>query len=75
MEKKIVDIGCTVIVRFKNGPVLENSWEVLSEIYGRELDVETLGELVRKVENGVGYDYMTNKEREDEFWNVLKQGE
>ena len=74
MEKKIVDIGCTVIVRFKNGPVLENSWEVLSEAYGRELDVETLGELVRKVENSVGYDYMTNKEREDEFWNVLKQG-
>jgi hypothetical protein len=74
MEKKIVDLGCTVIVRFKNGPVLENSWEVLSEAYGRELDVETLGELVRKVENSVGYDYMTNKEREDEFWNVLKQG-
>lgn len=74
MEKKIVDLGCTVIVRFSNGPVLENSWEVLSEAYGRELDVETLGELVRKVENSVGYDYMTNKEREDEFWNVLKQG-
>ena len=74
MEKKIADLGCTAIVRFKDGPALENSWDVLSEAYGRELDVETLGELVRKVENSVGYDYMTNKEREDEFWNVLRQG-
>lgn len=74
MENNILDNGDAVVMRFRNGPVLENTWDVMSEAYGRELDVETLGELVRKVENSVGYDYMTNKEREDEFWNVLRQG-
>ena len=42
MEKSILDNGDAVVMRFRNGPVLENTWDVMSDAYGRELDVETV---------------------------------
>ena len=67
--------GSTVTITLLGGPTIEAAWDVLEESYGAELDIEQLTHIVRKVENSSGYAYMTDAEREKEFWKELNMAD
>lgn len=67
--------GSTVNITLHEGPTIVAAWDVLEESYGAELDTENLANIVRKVENSSGYGYMTEAEREKEFWKELTRAD
>ena len=67
--------GSTVNITLHEGPTIVAAWDVLEEFYGAELDSENLAHIVRKVENSSGYGYMTDAEREKEFWKELTRAD
>jgi hypothetical protein len=67
--------GSTVNITLHDGPTIVAAWDVLEESYGAELDNENLAHIVRKVENSSGYGYMTDAEREKEFWKELARAD
>ena len=67
--------GSTVTITLHEGPTIVAALVVLEESYGAELDNENLAHIVRKVENSSGYGYMTDAEREKEFWKELTRAD
>ena len=67
--------GSTVTITLHEGPTIVAALDVLEESYGAELDNENLAHIVRKVENSSGYGYMTDAEREKEFWKELTRAD
>lgn len=65
--------GTFVKIGFSGGTTVTHAWDVIEEAYGTHVDDDMLALIVQKVENSSGYPYMTDEERDNEFWTELKR--